>query len=93
MVETTASKIERVYDGLKLVQLEKNKRYGDSALYPLGIFSKVPSNEQIKCRLDDKLSRVRNSDVLRKNDTADLVGYLVLLMISEGWTEFEDLID
>lgn len=93
MVETTASKIETVYDGLKALQLIKNKNYGDSALFPLGVFSKVPGNEQIKCRLDDKLGRVRNSTELRKNDVCDLVGYLVLLIISEEWTEFEDLID
>lgn len=90
---TTQEKIISVYDNLKALQLIKNERYGDSALFPLGIFSKVSSNEQIKCRLDDKLSRVKNSTVLRKNDCADIIGYVVLLMISEGWTDFEDLAD
>ncbi len=93
MVETTASKIQRVYEGLVVLQLEKNRRYGNSALEPINIFSKVSSNEQIKCRLDDKISRVRNSTELRKNDVCDTIGYLVLLLISEGWTEFGDLVD
>lgn len=93
MVETTATKLTAVYNGLLVLQLEKNKRYGDSALYPLGIFSKVSSNEQIKCRLDDKLSRVRNSNDLRKNDVCDIIGYLVLLCITENWLEYEDLLD
>ncbi len=93
MSEETKQKIIKIYDGLKALQLIKNDRYNDSALKPIAIFSKTSSNEQIKCRLDDKISRVKNSSELRKNDCADIIGYVVLLMISEGWTEFEDLVD
>ena len=94
MTETTESKIGRAYDGLKAVSIEKNKRYGDSIIFgPIGIFCKEPSDVQIRARLDDKLARIKNSDEFRKNDLADLVGYVVLLMISRGWTEFEDLVD
>ncbi len=93
MSEETKQKIIKVYDDLKKLQLIKNELYNDSALKPIAIFSKTSSNEQIKCRLDDKLSRVRNSTELRKNDCADIIGYVILLMISEGWTEFGDLVD
>ena len=73
--------------------LEKNKRYGDSALSPLGCFSKLDGEQGIRIRLDDKLKRIANSGELRKNDIADLIGYLSLLCVSRGWTDFTDLID
>ena len=89
----TQEKIEQVCKNLGNFLKEKNKRYGDSALDPKNIFSKLKSDEQIKVRLDDKLSRINNSGELRKNDLVDITGYLVLLMISKDWTEFEELID
>ena len=73
--------------------LEKNKRYGNSALEPINIYSYENSLTAIGVRIDDKLSRIRNSVCMRKNDTADLIGYLILLCIKMEWIEFEDLID
>lgn len=75
-----------------LVQ-EKNKRYGNAALEPLGIFSKLGATNSIAVRLDDKLSRIKNASALRKNDVSDLIGYLMLLSLSQGWTDFSDQID
>lgn len=72
---------------------EKNKRYGNSALQPLSIFNKLNASDSIKIRLDDKLARVMNGKELRKNDVADLIGYLTLLCIANGWTNFDELID
>lgn len=72
---------------------EKNKRYGDAALTPINIFSSLKSDEQIRIRIDDKISRIRNSDELRKNDVIDLTGYLVLLCIANNWINFNELID
>ena len=72
---------------------EKNKRYGNSALEPCNIFSKLPAENSICIRLDDKLNRVKNSQELRKNDIADIMGYLLLLCKSKGWQDFSDLID
>jgi len=89
----TEAKIKAICDGMKALLLEKNARYGDSALHPLQVFSRLNPSEGILIRLDDKLSRVSNSANLRKNDTADLIGYLVLLCAAEGWTDFADLID
>lgn len=72
-------------DKIKKLLLEKNKRYGNSALEPIRVFSKADPIEQIKVRIDDKLSRIQKSD---PNDTedavTDLIGYLVLLKVAEN---------
>lgn len=87
------SKFERVGLSIGSLVLEKNKRYGDSALNPLRIFSQLSNEEGLKVRLDDKLSRIKNSHPLRKNDVADLIGYLILYSLSQKWEDFSDLID
>lgn len=89
----TQEKIEETLNSFKNMLLEKNKRYGDSAINPVRLFSKQPADEGIMIRLDDKINRIKNSDQLRKNDVSDLMGYLTLLCISKGWTNFEELID
>jgi len=80
-------------ENLKAFLLEKNRRYGNSALKPLKVFSKIEPDNSICIRIDDKLSRIQNSKELRKNDIADLTGYLILLCTQKGWTNYEDLID
>lgn len=84
---TTQEQIKKLTEAMQQVLLEKNRRYGDSALSPRQIFSKVSAGEGIKLRLDDKLGRIINSQELRINDIADLIGYLFLLLIAEGATE------
>ena len=91
--ETSAQKLVKVYDSMKAVSIEKNKRYGDSALNPAKVFSKVDATTSILIRLDDKLNRVKNSDTLRKNDVSDVIGYLALLCVAQGWLDFSDQID
>jgi len=71
----------------------KNKKYGNSALAPLEVFPVGAKNTGIEQRINDKLSRIKNSTELRKNDIVDLAGYLVLLMKREGWTNFDEMID
>ena len=93
MTHDTQQDITLLLDNLKEFLLEKNRRYGDSALNPALIFSDVSAEDQIKNRLDDKLSRIKHSDELRKNDVADVMGYVVLLMVQKGWLEFDELID
>lgn len=73
--------IVRKCDELKSLLLEKNRKYGNSALSPLRVFSKADAVEQILVRIDDKLNRIKN----RQNDEdedviMDLAGYLILLM-------------
>lgn len=59
--------------------LEKNRKYGNSALDPVRIFSKAPTDEQIKVRLDDKLSRLSRGQGAGEDVEFDLMGYLILL--------------
>src|SRR5262245_48914552 len=63
--------------------LMKNRAYGDSALRPLRIISKLDAVEQIRVRIDDKLSRLQRGAAAGEDVTFDLIGYLVLLRIAE----------
>lgn len=59
--------------------VEKNKKYGNSAIQPKRIFSKASPVEQINVRIDDKLSRIANQQVNEDEDAEfDLIGYLIL---------------
>lgn len=81
MNEITQSQIDicAVCDELKELLLEKNRKYGDSALNPVRVFSKCNSVEAILVRMDDKLSRIRTMDPEDSEDAyLDLLGYLVL---------------
>lgn len=89
----TQQKIDLLFDNFKDFLKEKNLRYGDSALNPKQIFSKVAATDQICNRLDDKLGRIEKSSELKKNDISDVFGYIALLLISNDWLEFNDLLD
>lgn len=85
-------KIVRILEAIKQLLLTKNSRYGNSILDPMRVFSKKDKEESdIPARLDDKLSRIKNSDKIRINDVTDLIGYLVLLLIQLGCTETDIL--
>ena len=73
---------KKVLESITKTLIEKNKRYGNAALSPIGVFYRGTSTNSIAIRLDDKLSRIKNSDTLRKNDMFDLLGYLILYEIS-----------
>lgn len=63
---------------------EKNESYGNSALDPVRVFSKTSLQEQLFVRIDDKLSRIKRGNNNFNEDTIkDLIGYLVLLLVSE----------
>tara|TARA_R100001443_G_scaffold115100_1_gene132154 strand:+ start:280 stop:678 length:399 start_codon:yes stop_codon:yes gene_type:complete len=70
----------------KIVKLlkEKNSAYGNTALNPPNIFSKLDSTEAICARLDDKLSRIKNKGINDKTEDTvdDIIGYLLLLKMS-----------
>jgi len=81
----TQSHIALICDDIKQLLIEKNKKYGDSALNPSRIFSKSDAVEQILVRIDDKLNRIQKGAGLLANDEdviMDLMGYLVLLKIA-----------
>jgi hypothetical protein len=76
--------ISTTCDAIKVLLLEKNRKYGDSALSPVRVFSKSDPLEQIRVRLDDKLSRLRNQAADEDEDViSDLIGYLVLYKIAQ----------
>jgi len=81
----TKQAIEQVCDDIKSLLLEKNAKYGDSALSPKRIFSSSGSTEQILVRIDDKLSRIATRGFRGEQDEDtlnDLIGYLVLLKVA-----------
>tara|TARA_R110001599_G_scaffold169638_4_gene359621 strand:+ start:233 stop:628 length:396 start_codon:yes stop_codon:yes gene_type:complete len=69
-----------IADLLKL----KNKAYGDTALNPTNIFSKLSASEAICARIDDKLARIKNKGIKDETEDTvdDLIGYLLLLKMS-----------
>ena len=84
MSKETEKSIERVMSGIQKMLIEKNRAYGDSALEPVRVFSKTDTTEQLYVRIDDKLSRVKRGHEYPGDDTIfDLIGYLILLLISK----------
>jgi len=68
----------------------KNEKYGNAVLEPINIFS---GKCKAGTRLDDKLSRIKNNNKLLKNDVSDLIGYLMLTCIENGWDNFDEFKD
>jgi hypothetical protein len=64
--------------------IRKNKAYGNTALNPTNIFSKLNATEAICARLDDKIARIKNKGINDKTEDTvdDLIGYLLLLKMS-----------
>jgi hypothetical protein len=78
--------VNSVLSKIKSLLQSKNKKYGNSALEPVRIFSKANESDQLFSRIDDKLSRIKNmgTDTQIDEDTVnDLIGYLILLKISK----------
>ena len=62
--------------------VKKNQAYGNSAFEPMGIFSDLTADQQVRVRIDDKLSRLARGRQYGQEDTIlDLVGYLVILRV------------
>jgi len=81
---TTQGAITEVCNELLEFLLDKNRKYGDSAINPIRIFSKANSVEQINVRIDDKINRMRNQQEDEDEDvTKDLAGYLILKMVAQ----------
>ena len=77
------AKVRYITDSIADMLVEKNKKYGNSALAPKRIFSRADSTEQLKVRIDDKLSRISNQDENEDEDVImDLLGYLILLKVA-----------
>ena len=57
----TQTLIAETCDEIKELLLDKNRKYGDSAVNPIRILSKSSNTEQILVRIDDKLNRIKNA--------------------------------
>ena len=89
-------KISVVCDDIKELLINKNRKYGNSALQPNRIFSKCSATEQLLVRIDDKLNRIMKGAGLLATDedvVNDLIGYLVLLKISMESDKHDDILD
>lgn len=82
-LETINQLIRQECDLLGSILCEKNRSYGGAAFDPVRLFSQADALEQIKVRLDDKITRlVRGGQYPGDNDRLDLLGYLVLLRVA-----------
>ena len=63
---------------------EKNAAYGNSALSPANIFSKLDAVESLLVRMDDKIMRIKNRGITDQTEytVSDLIGYLFLLKMA-----------
>lgn len=84
----TEKEIVEVCEQIKELLILKNRSYGNSALDPVRIFAQSDNREQLRVRIDDKLSRfARGGAYPGDNDIDDLIGYLVLLKVAnrDNW--------
>lgn len=73
-----------VLDDVRAMLVQKNQAYGDAALNPVRIFSKADPLEQLKVRIDDKLSRLARGENAGEDVIHDLLGYLVMYRIQQN---------
>ena len=84
MTKSTQNSIKWTCNEIRDLLLAKNKAYGDSAISPENIFSKLDNAQAICARIDDKLSRIKNRglDDATEDTLDDLIGYLILLKVA-----------
>ena len=84
MTKSSQNSIKWTCNEIRDLLISKNKAYGDSALEPDNIFSKLDNAQAICARIDDKLSRIKNVGLDDKTEDTldDLIGYLILLKIA-----------
>jgi hypothetical protein len=79
----TQDLIAQECNSIKNMLLEKNRKYGDSAINPKRIFSKSSAKEQILVRLDDKMNRWLNQQNDEDEDVImDMIGYMILYRVA-----------
>jgi hypothetical protein len=89
------SDVCEVMQEIKELLLEKNEKYGNSALEPIGVFSKLSPEEGLLIRIDDKLKRIKNGSLDKDDEDVinDLIGYLVLFKIYQNQQSKYDELD
>jgi hypothetical protein len=79
----TAERIKAKCDEIARMLISKNDSYGDSALHPVCIFGRGKATDQIRARIDDKLSRIKyRPQAFGEDVIKDLQGYLVMLTLA-----------
>ena len=75
--------VNKILEEIQEMLISKNAKYGNSALEPIGVFSKLSPKEGLLIRIDDKLKRINNGSLDKDDEDVvnDLIGYLVLLKI------------
>ena len=66
---TFTEALDMELEAIRISLIQKNIQYGNSALNPLRIFSQASPDEQIKVRIDDKLSRIKNQSTGDSEDS------------------------
>lgn len=91
--ENVQSHISNICDTIKKTLIDKNIEYGNSALDPIRVFSTSNTREQLRVRIDDKLSRIwyiaRNEGKIKEDTKIDLIGYLILELVLDK-IEFDE---
>lgn len=90
-ISESAVRISVECEAIKQTLLAKNRAYGDSALDPVRIFSKADGEEQLRVRIDDKLSRLMRGKDAGEDVLLDLIGYLILLRVAKKGNQNESL--
>lgn len=86
--------VKEQLEAIEELLIEKNISYGDSALSPIRLFSRAGPIEQIKVRIDDKLTRLaRGVGELGEDTILDLIGYLILFRIARQRERLESEVD
>ena len=86
MVHIYFDVVETVYEEIQDLQkflIEKNNKYGNSALQPVRRFAKSDCIEQLNVRIDDKLSRLVRGNGDDEDTELDLLGYLLLKRVAK----------
>lgn len=65
----------------------RHATYGDSATDPIRVFSNSPVDEQLRVRIDDKLSRVARGTGATPDTLVDLAGYIAILAVVQHRAE------
>ena len=76
-----ALEIEEVCNEIREFLIEKNEQYGNSAIDPVRIFSTSSNEEQLRVRIDDKISRLVRGHATIEADSDvvdDLIGYFIM---------------
>jgi hypothetical protein len=84
-MKTFEQKLDEQLQEIRRFLIEKNQKYGSSALEPIRIFSKCDKIEAIKVRIDDKLSRIKLGNIeddANSDSITDMLGYLLILKIA-----------